>query len=400
MVNEIEFATMLGETDARDRLLDLLKVFESRERIRVNVITLDLNTGSNDVFQTALHRNGPWVSEISPIWLSSLVGMNALRPVPKNIQQLIGGEPAYLGGLWQSCFVGGSSDQWAVPWTSGTQLIFYRRDLLQAAGVDETTAFKTIESLERTLSALKQYGVARPIVLNTRQSMSTLHRMSSWVWGHGGSFVSEDGQTLLFTSPETVAGMQAFYRLARYMGADAANMDDAAPADLFWRGEAAVVVDGHWVYSGRVKTSDPNLVKNIAFSGLPGVPYIGGSHLAVWQHARNADLAWKLVRFLSNSQITPLFQGPDQMLPARWDIFRSIGMERDAFVRTCAESIDTGRVFTSMRAGMLIENRMAAPLAAIWQEALKNPEADLAEAIHQRIAPVETRLQQTLNAGY
>ena len=396
MLGEIEFSTMLSDSDARDRLQDLVKTFENREKIKVHLTSLDLNTGSNDVFQSALHRSGPSVSEISPAWLASLVAMNSLKPVPASIRQSIGDEGAFLSGAWQSCFFAGSDEMWAVPWTSGTQLLFFRRDWLAQAGIDEAAAFVTLESLEATLSSLKGNGIERPWVINTHRSSSTLQHMASWVWGYGGDFVSQDGRKLLLTAPSTLKGMAAYYKLHQYMGEAPEQIDDERAASLFWGGKAAVMLDGHWVYSGRTGSADPEFIKNIGIAKMPGVPFVGGSHLAVWKHSRYPEAAWKLVRYLTGQGVTYLFEGPDQMLPARWDTLRSIGVEKDLFMRRCAESIDAGRVFTSKKWGMLLENRLSAPLAAIWRAVLEHPDADIQQILIQNLKPLEQRLQQTL----
>ena len=49
---------------------------------------------------------------------------------------VLGGSAAFLPSSWQSSIVLGEKEVCAVPWLADTRLIYYRRDLLDKAGVD------------------------------------------------------------------------------------------------------------------------------------------------------------------------------------------------------------------------------------------------------------------------
>ena len=96
-------------------------------------------------------------------------------------------------------------------------MIFYWRDILEQAGIDEAGAFQSVEQMDRTLACLQSHGIATPWAVTTRRTSNTLYNISSWVWGAGGDFMSADGKWMLVAEPEVRAGLAQYYRLYRYM---------------------------------------------------------------------------------------------------------------------------------------------------------------------------------------
>jgi multiple sugar transport system substrate-binding protein len=260
---ELELSVMLGSSDELKELQALLDSFATSRHIQVRLSLLEWTAAWGEIVQAAIHGHGPDVSEIGVSWLADLVGMNALLPLPIVLSAQLGDSSQYLKGSWNACMLQNDPNMWAAPWFAGTRVLYYRRDWLGKAGLDAQSAFASAAALDATLAKLQASGVERPWVVNTHRSTSTVHHLTSWVWGAGGHFLSPDGKAVMFAEKEALDGMEAFFRLGRFLGPDPAKIDDSLAPRLFWGGQAGVTLDGQWEYSTKMRTIAPALAHNI-----------------------------------------------------------------------------------------------------------------------------------------
>ena len=218
MAEEIAFSIMeqrVGGVD--DVLLPLLKEFEAETRIHVNLNTLTWSEGMDALLQTALHGEGPDVSEFGTTWVSSFVAMNALYPIQPADLRLIGNQNQFLPATWQSGIVEGGTQNWAIPWMVGMRVLFYRRDIFEKVGINIQSAFQTHDALYQTLETLQENGVSIPWAVPTIPTLNTLHYVANWIWSAGGRFLSPNGQQVLFNAPESLAGLKNYFQLSRFL---------------------------------------------------------------------------------------------------------------------------------------------------------------------------------------
>jgi multiple sugar transport system substrate-binding protein len=156
----------------------------------------------------ALYRSGPDVSEVGTTWLDALVSAGAVRPFTAHEVELLGGADAFLPVIWQTVSPPPWQRQvWAIPWRADTRVIFYWRDMLEQAGVDEEGAFQTTERVEETMQCLQDSGIPVPWGIWGLELFMGLHNAASWIWARGGDFVSADGRQVLLDRPETCEGL-------------------------------------------------------------------------------------------------------------------------------------------------------------------------------------------------
>src|ERR1051325_5370592 len=163
-----------GEPEASGSLHSLLAEFESRHGIHVRLIPLSYANALSEVVKYALYGHGPDVSAVGSTWLSNLISMNALRPFTEPELDRLGGPSVFIPALWRCGQAADASQVWAIPWLADTRLIYYRRDWLREAGLDEAAAFESPADLAQTLERL-QTQVTLPWVIPTRHSLNTLH---------------------------------------------------------------------------------------------------------------------------------------------------------------------------------------------------------------------------------
>ena len=282
-MTELEFSIMYTSDQAVDALRLALKDFVKRHKVLVNLHVLTWDIAWSNLVKVALYKSGPDVSEIGTTWIDSFISMDVLRQFSMVEISKLGGPAAFLPSAWESGMFGEDSRVWAIPWLGDTRVIYYRRDFLGQAGIDEPTAFSTLDRFSQTLAALQQAGAPLPLAIPTAQCHPTLHVFASWVWQAGGRFISPNGKHLLLNTPAARTGIEAYFDLRRYLAPAAHNLTDSQTSELFRQGQAAVTISGHWTLNA-IKQQDaaPEVVKNLGVAVIPGVPFVGGTDLVVW----------------------------------------------------------------------------------------------------------------------
>jgi multiple sugar transport system substrate-binding protein len=362
------------------------------------VKVLPWETAWSDLVKVALYSHGPDVSEVGMNWVGNLVAMDSLRPFHSAELDAVGGSSAFLESAWKSGWIMGDERLWTVPWLADTRVIFYRRDLLERAGVDESTAFQSYQQLEQTLECLRANGVALPWVVPTRHALNTLHNVASWVWGAGGDFVSANGKRTLFNQAEAHAGILAYLGLHRYLTPVAHHLNINQSDALYTQGQAAVTVSGPWL---TLFSSEPfstsGVMANTGAALPPGVPFLGGSNLVVWKHTRHQYAAVELVRFLVSQSVQHGYYRRAGLLPVRLDVLDTLPFVDDSLYRVMSDASKIGRSFPSFSAWGLIEDSLTAELTRLWADVLDDPRLDLDAAINERLGKLARQLDFTLS---
>ncbi|HUL12252.1 MAG TPA: extracellular solute-binding protein, partial [Methylococcaceae bacterium] len=202
---ELEFSITPAELgDLYDELQTALAEFEARTQIRVRLRPIVSKVALDELTKFAIYKKGPDVSQIGSTWLEGLADMDALRPFGAEEVKILGDPADYVPASWKIVTLLRQPEMWAVPWLADVRILFYRRDILKQAGIDEQVAFQTPEVLEHTLAQLRASGADIPWVVPTQHSWRTVHNAASWVWGAGGHLLSADGKQILFNQPKAL----------------------------------------------------------------------------------------------------------------------------------------------------------------------------------------------------
>lgn len=377
----------------------LLTQFEQDTHIEVSLRVLEWRDAWAELVRVALYNDGPHISEIGNTWLSEFISMNALRPFVGMEVSRLGGAQQFLPSAWQSVAPtspgGLTVVAWAVPWLVDMRLIHYRQDLLERAGIEAATAFQTAPALLQTCARLQAAGVANPIVLPSRQSRMTLQNMAGWVWGAGGDFTSSDGKKALFASAEARAGIYAYFDLARYMTSEMRQRDEYQSDAAFLHGECALTISGPWLH--RSPELSREMAENSRQALLPGVPYIGGSHLVIWKHTRDVEQALTLIRYINSADAQARFVQTSGLFPSRLEVLTREPFNSDPFYQMAGEGLKAGRAFPTFALWGLVENKLTEVFTAIWSDILLAPDADIHAIVDDLLNDAAQRLNSTLS---
>jgi len=387
-MDEITLSIFNHSPAASAQMTALLKQFEREEKIRVKLEVIPWSMGWQKLVEMGLYHVGADISEIGSTWIMDFVAMNALRPFSQEEADEITSGRRYFDSSW----VGGVDQArtiWGIPMAADARVVFYRKDWLQKAGIDEENAFKGPSRFDHTLAAIQKAGCPMPLALPIGASRNNIHSLASWVWGLGGEFLSADGTKIVFDRERALDGAKVYFGLGRYIGSERLTKEIDADA-AFREGRGATTISGYWILH---EYRQAEVADNLGVTTVPGVPFVGGEHLAIWKHSRFQKQALILAKFLSRAQVGeslyPLFG-----LPVAAD-----GWERAPFTepeyQPFKSALQNGRSFPPGPLWGLVEKRLHDTFPEIWNEVIAHP--DRTDAIVEKyLGELAKRLQATI----
>lgn len=390
---EIELS-LIGTASKRSNIEALIKNFEDRTSHQVKINFYGWDSAWSRLTSGAKRGSTPLVCEVGTSWVPDLAGMNALQSVPDTFIEDLGGEKNYVLQSWKSCFLFGKPEMWAVPWICGSRVLYYRKDLLAKAKIDLDTAFINPHFMFDAVEQLRGMGVDLPWITSNVKSLNTLHLISTWIWAGGGDFLSENGRLLLFADPEALDSMVDFFQMGRFMGSKAYSYSNAI--DLFWRGDAAITMDGTWMYEDQRASANPEVLENLGVALAPGPAFVGGSNLAVWASKADTEPAWELVRFLSEPDSVLTMSKLTGLAPANLNLLNSTYVLGRNFGVIFNRAMESGRSLPNHRFSGMVEDNLHYAFGLVWADLLKSPENPPHDVLKRYLIPLRDRLKAAM----
>jgi multiple sugar transport system substrate-binding protein len=196
---------------------------------------------------------------------------------------------------------------YGVPVMTERQVVYYRADLLEAAGLEVPT---TLDELEEAVATLNDpdngmYGIA---MRGARVPLVT--QLSSFLYSYGADFQDADGQSAIDT-PEAVEAIEFYGDLLREYGPPGVtNMGWIEASALFAQGKAAFYIDADSQAYTFLDPDSSSVVDSVGFAQFPEGP--AGSkfyNIVPWTVGINAysekkDAAWDFIKWVSNEENT------------------------------------------------------------------------------------------------
>jgi multiple sugar transport system substrate-binding protein len=280
---------------------------------------------------------------------------------------------------------------YSIPWTGDTRAIFYRRDALKKAGIDENSGFSNIDEFKNTISTLKENGFPAPLVLTTRRSSLTVHYVATWIWNTGGEFLSVDGSRITFDDEPAMEGCKAFFHLGEYIDDQEKMRDEDQTNHSFRTGKSVVNLSGPWMLN--LDLFSPDVRENLGVMPIPGTPFVGGQDFVIWKHSRHIPAARKLIGYLHSDEAGKLIY-PLYGLPVSETMWETAPFNT-GFYSIFLSAIQKGRSLHGQLWG-LVEKRLTDEYAEIWAEILKTQPTQWDTIIETRMKNLAHRLQLSM----
>ncbi len=351
---------------------ELIPEFERRHPgIELTVQQIPWTAAHEKLLTAYVGDSTPDVAQIGNTWVPEFAALRAVLPLDARVAATPGFAPEdFFGGAWEMNRVDGRL--WGIPWYVDARVLFYRHDLLAAAGVAEVP--RTWSGWRRALERIRasgppeRYGVLLPADEWFQPVIFALQK--------GSTILDAEGLHGAFREPAFRDAFAFYLGLFRDGLAQPLSTNQIANRYLeFAAGEFVFVITGPWDLGEYGRRLPPEVADRWSTAPLPapddaaswpGVSFAGGSSLVVFRGSRHPDAAWKLVTFLSEraTQLR-LFELAGDLPPRRsaWRQGRLDTLPRlDAFYQQLGAMVPTPRVPEWEQIATLIGERSEAAI--------------------------------------
>jgi multiple sugar transport system substrate-binding protein len=260
--------------EADDQLAQLVANLQSKSSL-YDVMSLDV------VWTAEFAANG-WITPLNP---KSFPLGDLLRPAVATAM--------YQGTMY------------AAPFTSNAELLYYRKDILAAAGRQPPRTWAQLAELARTLAPrYRMAGYAGQLAAYEGLTVNFAEAVQS----AGGSITSPDGTRVTLNSPQARAGLTFLSDGLRqgWIPRAALGYDEAASQQAFEAGKLLFLNNWPYVY-GEASIPGPGNqvagrfgVTTLPGPGGPGSSSLGGANLAISAFSRHQVTALAFIKFLTS----------------------------------------------------------------------------------------------------
>ena len=247
-----------------------------------------------------------------------------------------------LQGFVEGAQVDGKT--YAVPYYAGSKYIFYRKDLLEQAGIEVPT------TMEEFVQAAIDLKAANPDPANFSGFWlpgQDWRNGVAFVWDAGGDLAVKDGDTWKgdLSAPESIEGLKTVQKLMEQASGAAKDGNEENPQTPFCNGEIGMLSAPGWV-KGLIEdpeTGCPDMVANLGVFALPGTDgqpapvLLGGSDIAISAKSENQDLARDVVGLMLSDDYQKLMAEAG-LTPAKDSLAGDLGSDEFAAATIAAAS--------------------------------------------------------------
>ena len=397
----IEFSLIPDAESDYQTIVELMSAFKRETGIDVHLKRMEWGNAWSQLISIATQGHGADISHVGSTWVSSLMTMNALRPIPTHLVNKIGGEQAFVHSTWTSVVSEEDRHTYGIPLSAYVYIVAYRKDLLEKAGLNGASAFATPHALEETghrLEELHEVENAWLMPIIPPPFNDLVHMAASWIWSSGGHIMDNRGKQVLFNSPAALAGLKSYLNLMRrapnreYLGADQCM-------DALAQGKAAAVITDARALNIAIRNKASNIEK-IGAASLMSIPWSGGGSIVVWRHTHGypdrLEASYKLVEFLARKHTMMELANSSYTLPSRTDALDELFPPDHVLRPVMLQLISTGRAYKPIALWHRIENQFGVELGTVAKQIMNNPAMDLDEAVTKAMNSLAERLNLTL----
>lgn len=199
----------------------------------------------------------------------------------------------------------------AVPIVTEQEILYYRTDLLDAAGLEVPTTFEELQTAAQTIQDENEdvFGfVARG------ERAAAVTQFSSFLYGHGGDWDDGDGTATLDT-PEARAAYEYYATMLNDYGPPGVtNMSWPEASAIFQQGRAAFYTDASVFYNNMIDPEQSRIGDSVGYAQMPAGdagsrPYsVPSWALGVNSNSENVDNAWAFIEWATSLELVKEIQ--------------------------------------------------------------------------------------------
>lgn len=328
-----------------EAVAQLIPAFEREHPdIHVDVQELPWKAAHQKLLTAIAGDTTPDLAQLGNTWIAELQALDALEPLQARVDRSTAVQPAdYFAGIWATNRIDGQL--YGIPWYVDTRLLFYRKDLLKAAGFDAPP--HDWAEWSRQMAALQAH--ASPdhyaILLPTNE----FEQLLSLALQQGDPPLRDGDRYGNFESAGFKRAL-AFYAgiFKRHEAPLLANTEVPNPWTEVGRGVYAFYFSGPWNIGEFRHRLPPSQQGMWATTPLPGPDGVGagiasGSSLVIFRQSRHQAQAWLLIEYLSRPQVQQQFYGLLGDMPPRRSAWQGGALRSDPAVQAFRQQLERVR---------------------------------------------------------
>jgi multiple sugar transport system substrate-binding protein len=283
----------------------------------------------------------PDIAMLGNTWVPEFEAIDALEPLDALVSKsTVAPRSDFFEGIWSTNVVDGAT--YGIPWYVDTRVIFYRSDLLAAAGYNEMP--KTWAEWRTAMEKIKSRMTARqyPILIPTTEWPPPV------IFGlqNGSPLLKDSGQYGAFHNPPFEKAFEFYVGLYRDGLAPALSASEISNLyQEFERGNIAMYISGPWQigeFTNRLPKNMQDKWMTASLPGVngPGVSLAGGASLSLFRKSTHKAAAWQLMEYLSRPEVQLQFYKLTGDLPARREAWRDTSLAGNRYARAFREQLD------------------------------------------------------------
>jgi multiple sugar transport system substrate-binding protein len=291
-----------------EAIIKLLPDFErAHPGIHVKVQQLPLTAAHQKLLTAFAGGSTPDMTQLGNTWLPEMVALHALQPLQARVDHSsVIKQDDYFASIWSTNVIDGTL--YGVPWYVDTRLLFYRKDLLKAAGFDAPP--RDWAQWRRMLATLSDpqrhsWGILLP-TNEYEQLMSLALQQPDPLLRDGGRYGN-------FESAGFKRALSFYVDTFKLKQAPAiTNVEAGNPWSEFGRGVYAFYLSGPWnigEFRSRLPAAQQDDWATAPLPGPdgPGAAVAGGSSLVIFRNSPHQQEAWALIEYLSQPAVQQRF---------------------------------------------------------------------------------------------
>ncbi len=197
-----------------------------------------------------------------------------------------------------------------LPYMTGPQILFYREDLLRAAGLSVPATTDEFLAAVRRLHAPGR-GVYGTVIHGIRSGAGgNTYHFYPFLFSLGGNIIDSQGKTAI-DSPEAVRALEYWLELYKYSPPDSINFGAGAASEEMMAGNVALMITYADHYARFLDPKRSKIVSSIRWAPFPRGPVGRGIAVAhVWsvsisRYSQRKEAAFKYIAYLLSKQSMP-----------------------------------------------------------------------------------------------
>jgi len=193
-----------------------------------------------------------------------------------------------------------------VPIITEREVLYYRKDLLEAAGLEVPT---TLDELESAAQAIEQANPGTAGFVARTGVAASVTQFSSFLHSQGGDWIDEDGNAALDTK-EFKSAVELYGKLIREYGPANVSTDMSWPEAMaiFTQGGAAFYTEADSLYKNATDPANSTVSETVGFAPFPAGddgsrPYnVPSWALGVSAESANTANAWEFIEYFTSKE--------------------------------------------------------------------------------------------------